>query len=116
MSHAKIEAVEDAREAEFTGIPIDGQDAPSDPLLVLQGSATEASSSEPSSDEIARRERAEYAKAQAKKFSRASVEAASRDAWGNENGGFARPRDMADRLRANVPRKFKMKSSWFGDF
>lgn len=128
MDHAHIEEVEEERVREFQGLP--PEDEPQDDphmsrrakdeaiaaRLAIQAQAA-AQIALPSSDELARQARAEYAKAQAIKFSRASAEAKARGAWGSEEGGFARPRDSADRLRANIPRKFKLKSSsWWGDF
>ncbi|GAA6051985.1 hypothetical protein JCM3770_002997 [Rhodotorula araucariae] len=71
--------------------------------------------------ERARRERAEAARAQAAKFARDLKEAGARGAWAaDENGkeqiNFGRPKDAADRLRKNIPYKYKVRSSWFGEF
>ena len=134
MDHAHIEEVEEERVREFTGEPAEEEPA-DDPHMsrrakedaaaarlafqadVQAARVAAAQNVFPSSDEVARQARAEYAKAQAVKFGKASAEAKARGAWGSEEGGFARPRDAADRLRANIPRKFKLKSSsWWGDF
>lgn len=126
MDHAHIEEVEEERVREFQGLPIEDepQDDPhmsrraKDEALAARLAIQAAKIEFASADELARQARAEYAKAQAIKFGRASAEAKARGAWGSEEGGFmGRPRDQADRLRANIPRKFKLKSSsWWGDF
>ncbi|TNY24458.1 hypothetical protein DMC30DRAFT_413073 [Rhodotorula diobovata] len=73
----------------------------------------------PTEQERARRERAEAARAQAAKFAREAREASARGAWAGEDQGaanFGRPKDAADRLRRNVPYKYKVRNSWFGEF
>ncbi|BGP38669.1 hypothetical protein JCM10450v2_002619 [Rhodotorula kratochvilovae] len=75
----------------------------------------------PTEQERARRERAEAARAQAAKFARDMKEASARGAWaadeqGKEQINFGRPKDAADRLRRNIPYKYKVRSSWFGEF
>ncbi|KAG9085400.1 hypothetical protein FS749_004455 [Ceratobasidium sp. UAMH 11750] len=42
-------------------------------------------------------------------------EAAGKDAWGTGEAGYKRPKEAADRLRKNVPYKYKFKRNW-GDF
>ena len=77
----------------------------------------------PTEQERTRRERAEAARAQAAKFARDVREASARGQYaGAEAGGakgeqvnFGRPKDAADRLRRNVPYKYKVRSlplSW----
>lgn len=118
MNHAKLEDEEDDKVRAYQGLPAEDG---SDPLLVVQGTpetpATPGAGS-PTSEETKRQERADYARAQALKFGKSSQEARRRGEWGSgATGGFARPRDMADRLRKDVPYKFKVKkSSWFGEF
>ena len=134
MDHAHIEEEEEERVREFQGLPVEHEEPHDDPhmsrrakeqanaaRMAFQQDARAAqalaASALLSADELARQARADYAKAQAIKFGRASAEAKARGAWGSEEGGFARPKDAADRLRANIPRKFKLKSSsWWGDF
>ncbi|GAA5836201.1 hypothetical protein JCM9279_002225 [Rhodotorula babjevae] len=78
----------------------------------------------PTEQERTRRERAEAARAQAAKFARDVREASARGQYaGAEAGGakgeqvnFGRPKDAADRLRRNVPYKYKVRNSWFGEF
>lgn len=63
----------------------------------------------PTQQERVRRERAQFARQQAAKFSRDAREARNRGEWGTGNADFARPKDAADRLRSNVPYKFKVR-------
>ncbi|GJN87456.1 hypothetical protein Rhopal_000405-T1 [Rhodotorula paludigena] len=72
-------------------------------------------------EERARRERAEFARLQAAKFSRDVREAGERGAWNADDANkaqinFARPKDAVDRLRRNIPYKYKVRTSWFGEF
>jgi len=71
-------------------------------------------SSSVSAEEQARLDRAEFAREQAAKFGKNVKEAGRRGEWGNGESAFERPRDMADRLRKNIPYKYKLKQSWFG--
>jgi len=73
-------------------------------------------SSSVSAEEQARLDRAEFAREQAAKFGKNVKEAGRRGEWGNGESAFERPRDMADRLRKNIPYKYKLKQSWFGEF
>lgn len=68
----------------------------------------------PTPQERARRERAQFARQQAAKFSKDVREAMKRGEWGSgqsgeKKGSFARPKDAADRLRRNVPYKYKVR-------
>lgn len=65
-----------------------------------------------SREEWARRERAGIAKAQAAKFGKDAREASRRGEWVNEELGSV-PKDAADRLRTNIPYKFKIRKSWY---
>ncbi|GAA5884712.1 hypothetical protein JCM6882_005363 [Rhodosporidiobolus microsporus] len=71
-------------------------------------------------EEKARQSRAAAARAQAEKFGKNAREAAKRGGWGEavDAAGrmFASPKDAADKLRRNVPFKYKMRKSWFGEF
>ncbi|BGO90177.1 hypothetical protein NBRC10512_002570 [Rhodotorula toruloides] len=72
----------------------------------------------PTPQERARRERAQFARQQAAKFSKDVREAMKRGEWGSgqgadNKGSFARPKDAADRLRRNVPYKYKVRKTWF---
>ncbi|QRV94909.1 calcium binding protein [Ceratobasidium sp. AG-Ba] len=42
-------------------------------------------------------------------------QAAVKDAWGSGEAGYKRPKEPSDRLRKNVPYKYKFKKTW-GDF
>lgn len=68
----------------------------------------------PTPQERARRERAQFARQQAAKFSQDAREARQRGEWGTGQADFARPKDAADRLRRNIPYKYKVRTSWFG--
>lgn len=124
MNHAKIEEEEDEKVREFTGEDLPPLDANQIVLDALAGrrKLEEAKAASPSAtvtqtptnEEIARQARKLQAFKQAEKFGKSSREASKRGDWGDE--GFARPRDMADRLRKDVPFKFKVKKSWFGEF
>ncbi|KAK4058424.1 hypothetical protein OIO90_000582 [Microbotryomycetes sp. JL221] len=65
-------------------------------------------------EEIKMEERKEFAYRQAAKFSERSREANKRGEWGSDS--FARPKDVTDKLRRNIPYKYKMKKSWWGEF
>ncbi|GAA5898440.1 hypothetical protein JCM5296_000433 [Sporobolomyces johnsonii] len=80
------------------------------------GKPSSAASARASAEEEARRERAEFAKLQAAKFGKDVREASKRGEWGAGQGAFERPRDAADRLRKNIPYKYKVKKSWWGEF
>ncbi|BGP14622.1 hypothetical protein JCM10213_002210 [Rhodosporidiobolus nylandii] len=68
-------------------------------------------------EEKARQDRAAAARAQAEKFARNAKEANARGGWGEKDEMlFAKPKDEADKLRRNIPYKFRMKKSWFGEF
>ncbi|GAA5880470.1 hypothetical protein JCM16303_005393 [Sporobolomyces ruberrimus] len=69
-----------------------------------------------SAEEQARRDRAEFARQQAAKFGKDVKEAGRRGDWGSGESAFERPRDAADRLRKNIPYKYKVKKSWWGEF
>ncbi|GAA5903523.1 nucleobindin SSP120 [Sporobolomyces salmoneus] len=60
-----------------------------------------------SAEEQARRDRAEFARQQAAKFGKDVKEASRRGEWGTGESAFERPRDAADRLRKNIPYKYK---------
>ncbi|GAA5976246.1 hypothetical protein JCM10908_005429 [Rhodotorula pacifica] len=68
----------------------------------------------PTPQERARRERAQFARQQAAKFSQDAREARKRGEWGTGQVDFGRPKDSADRLRRNIPYKYKVRTSWFG--
>ncbi len=63
----------------------------------------------PTPQERARRERAQFARQQAAKFSQDAREARQRGEWGTGQADFARPKDAADRLRRNIPYKYKVR-------
>ncbi|GAA5935887.1 nucleobindin SSP120 [Sporobolomyces koalae] len=69
-----------------------------------------------SAEEQARQERASFARQQAAKFGKDVKEASRRGDWGTGESAFERPRDAADRLRKNIPYKYKVKKSWWGEF
>ncbi|ORY88887.1 hypothetical protein BCR35DRAFT_276524 [Leucosporidium creatinivorum] len=136
MAHEQIEAEEEERIREFQGLPVDEELAsaahPNDPTSpdsteeglnavqqqqVLGGAGVvggEEAGIPSSAEEQARAERAAFAKAQAAKFGKDVKEASKRGEWGSDQ--FGKPRDAADRLRKNVPYKFKLKKSWWGEF
>jgi hypothetical protein len=135
MAHEQIEAEEEERVREFQGLPSEdevptGSISPSSPVggdsasgeqQKVLGDVKEAVSpfSSPRvppgvanvaaavADEAARLERAVFAKAQAAKFGKDVKEAGRRGEWGTDS--FARPKDAADRLRKNVPSKYKVR-------
>ncbi|GAA95796.1 hypothetical protein E5Q_02453 [Mixia osmundae IAM 14324] len=67
------------------------------------------------SGESARRLRAQAADRQIQKLASDVKEASKRGAYAAD-GRFGKPRDAADRMRRNIPYKYRLKSSWFGDF
>ncbi|CAD6564054.1 MAG: hypothetical protein CYPHOPRED_001928 [Cyphobasidiales sp. Tagirdzhanova-0007] len=71
---------------------------------------------DPSPEEEARRARAQSARDQAKRLKDQSKEAQARGAWGDNGEGFKKPKDKVDRLRDRIPYKYRVRSSFFGDF
>ncbi|POW18482.1 hypothetical protein PSHT_05746 [Puccinia striiformis] len=59
-----------------------------------------------------RQRRVDAVKAQAAKYSSIHDEAQRRGSW----AGFKKPVDQADRLRKNIPYKYKLKKPFFGEF
>ncbi|KWU44074.1 hypothetical protein RHOSPDRAFT_18556 [Rhodotorula sp. JG-1b] len=116
MSHETIEHEEEAREREFTGE--DPDIAPED-----LGSTREEAQfvREAVKDEDQHNPHAEMvspppsAKKEmprpAAKFSQDAREARQRGEWGTGQADFARPKDAADRLRRNIPYKYKVRNS-----
>lgn len=75
-----------------------------------------AAASQPSAEEDARQARAKASKEQASRLKEASKEAAARGAWGENGEGFKKPKDKVDRLRDRIPYKYRVRSSFWGDF
>lgn len=68
------------------------------------------------SEEAARQARAQAARQQTERLNELKKEAETRGGWGDNGEGFKKPKDKVDRLRANVPYKFRRRSSLWGDF
>jgi hypothetical protein len=69
-----------------------------------------------SPEEKARMARSRAAKEQARKLNDQSRQAAERGAWGEKGEGFKKPKDNVDRLREKIPYKYRVRSSFFGEF
>ncbi|GAA5973752.1 hypothetical protein JCM21900_006545 [Sporobolomyces salmonicolor] len=88
--------------------PSAGEEKRTRPVFMANsGKPSSQASARASAEEEARRERAEFAKLQAAKFGKDVREATKRGEWGAGQAAFERPRDAADRLRKNIPYKYK---------
>lgn len=84
---------------------------------VFQASSSDGSdSSKLSDEEKARIERSREANEQSRKLKEQSKKAAERGAWGEKGEGFRKPKDKIDRLREKIPYKYRVRSSFFGEF
>ncbi|GAA6002161.1 hypothetical protein JCM10207_003103 [Rhodosporidiobolus poonsookiae] len=87
------------------------------PAVQVNAARQQAQAAAFAAEEKARQERASAARAQAEKFAKNRREASARGEWGSQDDMvFAKPKDEADRLRRNIPYKYKMRKSWFGEF
>ncbi|KAG0144625.1 hypothetical protein CROQUDRAFT_47056 [Cronartium quercuum f. sp. fusiforme G11] len=102
--HEEIEAKEDELDRIAQGLPESQQTI----AFKVQSAAHAAAEAE-------RLARSEAARAQALKYGDLRREAERRGDWGKDGLGFRRPRDQADRLRKNVPYKYKWKKSIWGE-
>lgn len=69
-----------------------------------------------SEEEKLRRRRSREAQEQSRKLKEQSKQAAERGAWGDKGEGFKKPKDKVDRLREKIPYKYRVRSSFFGEF
>lgn len=69
-----------------------------------------------SEEEKARLERNKQSNEQSRKLKEISQKAAERGAWGDKGEGFRKPKDKIDRLREKIPYKYRVRSSFFGEF
>jgi len=110
--HEKIEREEAERLAKFQGISVEdvlkyqnkpdpGQDAVQDPILPPKPKITRVTPPEKQDPSI--------------KFKDAEAAAKNKDEWGAGNAGYVAPREPSDRLRKNLPYKYKFRRNW-GDF
>lgn len=69
-------------------------------------------------EEAARQARSQANKEATEKYmlSKQKQEAKARGAWGDNGEGFKKPKDKVDRLRDRIPYKYRVRSSFFGDF
>ncbi|CAH7683446.1 hypothetical protein BY996DRAFT_6757224 [Phakopsora pachyrhizi] len=101
INHEKIEVKEDEMSRIAQGLPEDSN------------TAKFQKQNQKEHDLIEEREkRIKSIKAKAQKYSPAADEAKRRGDW----DGFKRPLDQADRLRKNVPYKYKIRKSFWGEF
>ncbi|KAK2464743.1 hypothetical protein APHAL10511_003161 [Amanita phalloides] len=113
--HEKIEQDEVERLAKFQGISVEE-------VLKYYGKPPAASQDEtPSSDPIQppkpkiMRVTPPEKQEPSVKFKNAEAEAKKKDDWGSGDAGYVAPRDASDRLRKNLPYKYKFRRNW-GDF
>ncbi|KAG9105179.1 hypothetical protein FRC07_009536 [Ceratobasidium sp. 392] len=104
--HEEIERVEEERERKYEGLAADGVHA------------AEPDKNPESEPEF--KPSPKYTYTRAPKDAQVPLDdlkrdAAGKDAWGTGQAGFKRPKEAADRLRKNVPYKYKFKRNW-GDF
>lgn len=69
-----------------------------------------------SEEEKARKKRSRESQEQSRKLKEQSKKAAERGAWGDKGEGFKKPKDKIDRLRDKIPYKYRVRSSFFGEF
>lgn len=69
-----------------------------------------------SNEEKARKKRSRESQEQSRKLKEQSRQAAERGAWGEKGEGFKKPKDKIDRLRDKIPYKYRVRSSFFGEF
>ncbi|GJJ13161.1 hypothetical protein Clacol_007412 [Clathrus columnatus] len=137
--HEKIEADEDARERKFQGIPEDQPlnsahdhehaDTPQSKPEAPGGESLAPEMSQaphPHDDQqvfeadekhfpIPQRETPPEKLPPEVKFQKAALEGRNKDEWGQGTEGYSRPRTAADKMRKNLPYKYKFRRSW-GDF
>ncbi|CAE7060041.1 unnamed protein product [Rhizoctonia solani] len=108
LTHEEIERVEEERERKYEGLADDGihKAVPSgepnaDPELKPNPKYT-----------YTRASKGDPAPGQHDEWKR---DAEGKEAWGQGDGGYKRPKEASDRLRKNVPYKYKFKRNW-GDF
>ncbi|CAE6428497.1 unnamed protein product [Rhizoctonia solani] len=106
--HEEIERVEEEREHKYEGLADDGihKAAPS-------GEPDAESELKPSPKYTYTRARKDgMAPGQPDEWKR---DAEGKDAWGQGESGYKRPKEASDKLRKNLPYKYKFKRNW-GDF
>jgi hypothetical protein len=104
--HEAIEAQEEELARKAQGLPPLADDPHADQQVLAAAAAADA----------ARAGRVAAARSQAAKFAGVKEEAGRRGEWGQDGKGFRRAKDTADRLRINVPYKYKVKKSFWGEF
>ncbi|KAF8346869.1 precursor to secretory protein Ssp120 [Amanita rubescens] len=126
--HEKIERVEAERLAQFQGISVEevlkyqnkpdpGQDAcrfSTECAFIRVGYDLLIDPIQPPKPKITRVTPPEKQEPSVK-FKDAEAAAKNKDDWGAGNGGYVAPREPSDRLRKNLPYKYKFRRNW-GDF
>ncbi|KAF8510421.1 precursor to secretory protein Ssp120 [Hysterangium stoloniferum] len=142
--HDKIEAEEEARERKFQGIlegesqghdhdhpppaPADPSSPPADPPIPgVESAAPHASPADHPHDDqkafgipepppvLPQREVHPEMRPPEEKYGEAAAEGRRKDEWGQGQDGYKRPRTAADKMRRNLPYKYKFRRNW-GDF
>ncbi|KAI0307631.1 hypothetical protein B0F90DRAFT_1807082 [Multifurca ochricompacta] len=114
--HDAIEFQEAKREAAFQGItveealaqhaePADSQQAPTEP----------ANSDDQAAPKKYERQIPPEQQDPAVRFRQAKAESAAHGEWGSGEGGYKPPKSPSERMRKNLPYKYKFRRSW-GDF
>lgn len=93
-----------------------GMQQPEQQQVFAPASDDDAADNNISQEEKARMERSRSAQEQARKLKDQSRQAAERGAWGEGGEGFKKPKDKVDRLRDRIPYKYRVRSSFFGEF
>lgn len=104
--HQAIEAQEEELARKAQGLPSLAEDPHANQQVLREAADAEA----------ARAGRVAAARSQAAKYANVKEEADRRGEWGQDGKGFRRAKDSADRLRLNVPYKYKVKKSFWGEF
>ncbi|EJU02797.1 hypothetical protein DACRYDRAFT_21753, partial [Dacryopinax primogenitus] len=127
-NHEAIEIEEQNRERKFQGLPpLDAHGNPPPEELAQAHTQAEADAAEPLAQpgegqqvlqglgEEAKKPRFDRGRKEEDvhdKFSGAADEASKKEQWGEGEEGFKRPRTPADKLRRNLPYKYKFRRSW----
>ncbi|KAF8640943.1 hypothetical protein AX17_000590 [Amanita inopinata Kibby_2008] len=113
--HEDIERKEAEREAKFQGVSVEEvlkyQGQPSIPIPGENDAQTPIAPPKPKYTRVIPPEKQDPSI----KYKNVEEEAKKKDAWGAGDAGYMVPRDAGDKMRRNLPYKYKFRRNW-GDF